>query len=68
MKKFDVVRIQSIEGREKPAYTNCGIMLVKDDGKMSLKLNSVPVGDWDGWLSIFPKKDRDEPKEPQMPF
>jgi hypothetical protein len=60
MKKYDVVRIERIEGREKPNYVNVGIMLVKDDGKMSIKLNSVPVGNWDGWLNIFEKKEQSQ--------
>ncbi len=57
-KLYDIVRVQSIEGREKPAYHNCGVMIMKPDGKISIKLNSIPVGDWNGWFNVFPKKDQ----------
>ncbi len=60
MKKYDVVRIKKIDGRDKPIYENCGVLIMKDDGKISLKINTMPVGDWDGWLSCFEQRPREE--------
>jgi hypothetical protein len=46
------------EGAEgKTHWLNCGILIVKDDGKMSLKMNCLPVGECTGWFGIFPKDD-----------
>jgi hypothetical protein len=55
----DLVHIRNVEGRDKPIYTNVGILLTKDDGKQSVKLNSIPV-DFDGWLSVFPQRAKGE--------
>ena len=63
-KVFDIVHVQSVEGKDKPFYTNHGILLVKDDGKKSIKLNSVPVGEWNGWFSVFEKKKKEIEEEP----
>ena len=60
MEKFDVVRVEKIKDSDKKKYTNVGILLVKDDGNMSIKLNAVPVGNWDGWLSCYKQKAKDQ--------
>lgn len=62
-KIYDIVQVESIEGRDKPVYRNPGIMLVKDDGKISMKLNSIPAGSWNGWFSLFLKKPKEELEE-----
>lgn len=59
MKKYNVVRVEKRKDSDKKRYTNVGILLVKDDGGMSIKLNAVPCGDWDGWLSCYPYKEDD---------
>ena len=61
MSKFmDLVWVEDI-GKDKPKYHNVGMLMIKDDGKMSIKLNSVPACNWNGWLSVFEQK----PKEPK---
>ncbi len=38
-------------------WIKCGVVLQKPDGKMSLKLDAVPVGtDFDGWLVISERR------------
>jgi len=64
MKVYDVVHIRNVEGREKPLYQNVGILLVKDDGKMSIKLNAVPT-EWDGWLNVFEKREKGQAVPPE---
>ena len=63
---FDLVI--PVPGREKTAWQNLGILMEMDDGRMSVKLNSLPIGimadsngnavPWDGWIKVFPKEDR----------
>jgi len=64
-KIYDIVQVKSVEGQDKPFYQNCGIMIVKDDNKISIKLNTVPVGDWNGWFNVFLKKDKPQPAPTQ---
>lgn len=49
-------------GEEKARWTKCGVILKTDKG-LSMKLDAVPVGDWNGWFSLFPPKEYK--KEPQ---
>ena len=46
------------EENGKKYYTTVGIVLLdqNQDGspKVSVKMNSVPVGDWNGWLNAYP--------------
>ncbi len=62
-KIYDIVQVKSVEGQDKPFYQNCGIMIIKDDGKISIKLNTIPVGDWNGWFNVL-KKDKPQPAQP----
>ena len=48
-------------GETKKRYVNCGSAFTNDDGNISIKLDTVPVGpDWSGWLSLYAPKDRQE--------
>ena len=52
------------DGEEKTRWTTLGALFEKDNGNMSLKLDSIPVGtDWDGWASVFPDDEEDKPKK-----
>ena len=55
-------------GRDgKKNWQQIGILMEMDDGRMSMKLESIPVGlvsdkdgrpvPWDGWVSVFPRDD-----------
>lgn len=44
------------ENEGKAQWERVGIMLVKKDGKKSMKLDLVPAGAWDGWLVVSERK------------
>jgi len=50
-------------GETKTRWQNIGVIIVTEkDGKKrtSIKLNSIPIGAWDGYASVFPiDKDRE---------
>jgi hypothetical protein len=47
-------------GNEKKRYVNVGSVFTDDDGRQSLKLDSVPVGpEWSGWISFYEPKERE---------
>lgn len=45
-------------GQEKNRWTKCGVILQGEKG-LSLKLEVIPVG-FDGWLSLFEPKERQQ--------
>lgn len=56
---FDIVQPQKKRNEaDKTRWTNLGILLRDDEGKMSIKLNSLPLTNEDGeiWLRVFEKK------------
>lgn len=54
-KVFDVLYKRD-EHQGKGVWIKCGVMLQKPDGKMAIKLDVVPVGQWSGWLQIGERK------------
>lgn len=60
------------QGEEKKRYTNVGTLFQQDDGRLSLKLDAVPVGEgWSGWISFYdlePKKDARQDEGGEVPF
>lgn len=47
------------QGAEKKRYTTIGTLFQYDDGGLSLKLDSIPVGDgWNGFISFYDFEDR----------
>ncbi len=53
------------QGQEKNRWQKCGIVLQGDKG-LSLKLEAVPVGEWNGWFSLFEPKPRDDEQPRQQ--
>lgn len=53
-------------GETKKRWLNVGSAFTDPaDGRMSIKLDTVPVGpDWSGWFSLFPVKEKDTEKDP----
>lgn len=60
MPKFlDLVWGKKVEGKDKPIYKKCGVVMIKDDGKISVNIELMPVGDgFNGWLNAYEQKDR----------
>ena len=55
MKKFNVVQAKSVPGRDKAVWIRHGIPFENDQGKVRVKLESIPIPDEKGeiWLSLF---------------
>ena len=49
------------DGQEKTKWTTIGAMFIKDDGKMSVKIEQIPLN-WDGQAQVF---DRDSQGQQQ---
>jgi hypothetical protein len=59
---YNVVRGRDIEGRQgkKTVWDRVGMLLIDGD-KISLRLDTIPAGQWDGWLKAFPRDDERRP-------
>lgn len=51
------------DGQEKQRWIKCGVVIDSKNG-LSLKLESIPVN-FDGWLSFFEPKPREEQRPQQ---
>lgn len=63
-KKYEAVatigKYTDRNGQEKKRYINVGTVFEDDQGRLSLKLDAVPVGqEWSGWISFFEPKPRE---------
>lgn len=70
MIKFDVVAARKYEkvGEQKTHWINVGEATQWDDGNISIRLSSVPVGGWwDGTLKLFERKPKEDAKPAQQP-
>jgi hypothetical protein len=45
------------DGDEKTRWLTIGALL-QGDGKMKLKLDTIPISEFDGWVQCFPVEDR----------
>jgi len=60
MKVYDIVYAQQSNGdKEKTQWIKVGVLLEKD-GKIRIKLDSIPIGNWDGWLNVFEKEKKEK--------
>lgn len=61
------------DGSEKTKWIRIGTVIQTKAGRMSLKIESIPVG-WDGWASLTeprqdaPKKSRQPGDDDDLPF
>jgi hypothetical protein len=56
-------------GEKKKEYTNVGKAFTDDQGRISIKMKTIPVGpEWSGWLSLYPAKEREPQGAPQRPI
>lgn len=69
-KRWDVVATVGTytdrDGNEKRRYQNCGAVFEKD-GKLSLKLEAIPVGDWNGWFNLYEPHTEARPAQERAP-
>jgi hypothetical protein len=57
---YDLLWKEGEDKSGKARWSKVGILMEKSDGKKSVKLNSLPVGSWDGWLVVSEKRERDD--------
>ncbi len=61
MKVYDLLWKREEKSEEKKngktRWENVGVLIENED-KRSVKLNLVPVGDWDGWLVVVERKEK----------
>jgi len=56
-KVFDVLYKRGEDSKKRGIWLKCGVVLQKSDGKMSLKLDTIPISNhFDGWLVISEKR------------
>jgi hypothetical protein len=56
------------QGAAKKRYTTVGKLFTDDQGRQSIKLDTIPVGpDWSGWLSIYPRDNNRDSQPRQQP-
>jgi hypothetical protein len=64
--KYDIkyaFRKYESQSKERTFWTTHGTLWIEDDGKIKIKLDSVPVvGNYDGWYQVF-KQETQEEKE-----
>lgn len=54
-KRFNVSQAKEIPGRDKPIWLKHGVAFQSEDGKMRIKLESLPLPNAEGevWLNLF---------------
>ncbi len=41
------------DGEEKTNWVRVGTMFKSTEGKFSIKIEALPIGEWDGWVQLF---------------
>ena len=67
-KKYDAVatvgKYKNNQGEEKKRYLNVGTVFEGDDGRLSMKMEALPVGtEWSGWISFYEPKDNGQSRQ-----
>jgi hypothetical protein len=72
-KKYDAVATvgtyRNAAGEEKKRYSKIGVVFEDEAGRLSLKLDTIPVGpDWSGWVSLYePEVSQGEAPQSRQP-
>lgn len=66
-KRYDVCAGQKDGKSDKVHWLKCGAVFEKD-GRFSLKLDCIPTGEWNGWFSLFPPKEKEHATTPAEAF
>ena len=53
-------------GQEKASYPRIGVAFEDARGRISLKIDTLPIKDWEGWVNIFPRQGNTLPDSPQI--
>lgn len=52
--------------KTKKRYKNCGAVFVRDNGSQFMKLDTIPCGEWSGWLAFYEPKQRQDTQQQQQ--
>ena len=53
---FSTGEYKDREGKDKKSWTKAGAVFQdSESGKLSIKFEAMPVGEWSGWMKIFVK-------------
>ncbi len=54
------------QGEKKKRFVNVGKAFTDEQGRVSLKMETMPVvPEWSGWLSLYPRKDDNQHQQRQ---
>ena len=59
---FNIVRpheYPSGDGQTKTAWDRHGVLIV-DNKKLSIHLDSIPTGEWNGWFNVYERQDEQQ--------
>lgn len=55
------------DGKEKGVWVQLGTLFSSPHGSnMTIKLDTVPVGEFNGWISVFKKEPKEEDTEVEL--
>lgn len=62
--KYKVRTYTDENGKEKGVWITVGTLFSSPHGSnMTIKMDSVPVGDWNGWLAIYKREESEDIKQ-----
>lgn len=56
---YNIVRPR--EGKDGKTFWDRHGAMIMDGDKISIHLDSLPVGEWNGWFNAYPREDADAP-------
>ena len=67
-KRFNVSQAKEIPGRDKPIWLKHGVAFQSEDGKMRIKLESLPLPNAEGevWLNLFEDDGQGSQQQPAV--
>lgn len=67
-KRLDVIAIvgeYEKDGETMKRYAKCGSAFVDDKGDISIKLDTIPAAEWNGWLNLKEPFNEERPARQQ---
>ena len=64
---FNIVRPREYlagDGQTKTAWDRHGVLIV-DNKKLSIHLDSIPTGEWNGWFNVYERQDEQQTRARQ---
>ena len=63
VKIYDLLWKRTEDKNGKARWEKVGVLMDKDDGKKSVKIDLMPASGWDGWLVVAERKPKDTSNE-----